>query len=234
MARKKTTPEEIKLALKKEIIRLGIEDNPSRTVYQKQYERGTAPSPNNAMNVTGMKWQELMKDIGFDYDGKKNKGAKEGVDYTGLKATRYNYDDPEVREEIMNKIVTAMDNRGYTKLEDLKKNLKKNIGISYITLARHGFTWGEIILAYKKKYGKPIVDKEKNSTVNWDQFTNKELLDIVTKVVKESGSTSLVDYDTKHRARRVSPSSFVLMKRFGVSYTELWRMIQINGDLPIK
>ena len=66
MARQKTTPEEIKQELKKEIIRLGIQDNPSRTVYQKQYERGTAPSPNNAMNVTGMKWQELMKDICFD------------------------------------------------------------------------------------------------------------------------------------------------------------------------
>jgi len=35
MARQKTTPEEIKQALKKEIIRLGIQDNPSRTVYQK-------------------------------------------------------------------------------------------------------------------------------------------------------------------------------------------------------
>ena len=64
MARQKTTPEEIKQALKKEIIRLGIQDNPSRTVYQKKYERGVAPSPNNAIKVTGMKWQDLMIDLG--------------------------------------------------------------------------------------------------------------------------------------------------------------------------
>ncbi|MFR0621798.1 hypothetical protein ACLUWY_08270 [Limosilactobacillus mucosae] len=52
----KMTVEETKESLKKEIIRLGIQDNPSRTVYQKKHQRGAAPSPNNAMKVTGMKW----------------------------------------------------------------------------------------------------------------------------------------------------------------------------------
>ena len=67
----KMTVEETKELLKKEIIRLGIQDNSSRTVYQKEYKRGAAPSPNNAMKVTGMKWQDLMHELGFKYDGQK-------------------------------------------------------------------------------------------------------------------------------------------------------------------
>ena len=72
MPKAKRSVEEIKQDLKQEIIRLGIQDNPSRTVYQKEYQRGVAPSPNGALKATGMKWQELMHELGFDYDGKKN------------------------------------------------------------------------------------------------------------------------------------------------------------------
>lgn len=63
----KITVDQTKELLKKEIIRLGIQDNPSRTVYQKEYQRGAAPSPNNAMKVAGMKWQDLMNELGFKY-----------------------------------------------------------------------------------------------------------------------------------------------------------------------
>ena len=72
MPKAKRSVEEIERVLKHEIIRLGIQDNPSRTVYQKEYQRGVAPSPNGALKATGMKWQELMYELGFDYDGKKN------------------------------------------------------------------------------------------------------------------------------------------------------------------
>ncbi|WOY88990.1 hypothetical protein R7892_09955 [Ligilactobacillus murinus] len=234
MARKKTTPEEIKLALKKEIIRLGIEDNPSRTVYQKQYERGAAPSPNNAMNITDMKWQELMKDIGFDYDGKKNNGlsAKKNVNLD--RAPRYNYDDPEVRKETMDRVVVAIRNNGYTKPTDLEKNLKSKIGVGYKTLQRHGFTWEEIIKEYKNKYDEAILRNSEKERTSWSQFSNKELLDMVTKVVKENNSTSLENYDKNHRSKYRTPMSSVLLKRFNVTVPELWQMIQINGDLPIK
>lgn len=137
VARKKTTPEEIKLALKKEIIRLGIEDNPSRTIYQKQYERGAAPSPNNAMNVTGMKWKNLMKDIGFDYDGKKNLSITGKNNNTSHRAFRYDYNDPKIREEMMDRVVGAIRNNGYTKPTDLEKKLRSKIGVGYSTLKRH-------------------------------------------------------------------------------------------------
>ena len=50
----KMTVEETKELLKKEIIRLGIQDNPSRTVYQKEYQGGAAISPNHVRKVTGM------------------------------------------------------------------------------------------------------------------------------------------------------------------------------------
>ncbi|MEY8736459.1 hypothetical protein AB9M75_04215 [Lactobacillus sp. AN1001] len=61
----------VKAALKKEIIRLGLENYPSLHQYQKKYKRGVAPSPNGAIKITGMKWGELMGDLGFEYDRKK-------------------------------------------------------------------------------------------------------------------------------------------------------------------
>lgn len=234
MARKKTTPEEIKLALKKEIIRLGIEDNPSRTVYQKQYERGTAPSPNNAMNVTGMKWQDLMEDIGFDYDGKKNNGLSAKKNVNPDRAPRYNYDDPEVRKEIMDRVVVAIRNNGYTKPTDLEKNLRSKIGISYDTLKRHGFTWGSIISEYKEKYDEPVINVGENKRTSWDQFSNKELLDMVTKIIVRYNLLSMNEYRKKFTGFKGLPSVPTLNKRFGTTDKELWRMIQINGDLPIK
>lgn len=234
MARQKTTPGEIKQALKKEIIRLGIQDNPSRTVYQKEYKRGVAPSPNNAIKVTGMKWQELMIDLGFEYDGKKNSGAKDGRDYTALKATRYNYDDPEIRKEIMDRVVNVIRKNNYTKPIDLEKNLKNKIGISYTTLKRHGFKWEDIIISYKGKYGKPVVPLKQNERMSWSQLSNKELLDIVTKIVVDHKFQSVNDYRVNMTGKNIAPSIPMLNKRFGTTDTELWRMIQINGNLPIK
>ncbi|MEY8736450.1 hypothetical protein AB9M75_04170 [Lactobacillus sp. AN1001] len=148
--RRKMTPEEVKRALKKEIIRLGIDKDPSRTVYQKKYERSVAPSPNYAMKVTGMKWQELMDELGFEYDGKKKLYMMGKNNNTSHRAPRYNYDDPVVRKEIMDRVLVAMKNNNYTKPTDLEKNLRSKIGVGYTTLQRHGFTWTEIILAYKK------------------------------------------------------------------------------------
>ena len=65
MPHKAADPEIIKVLLKQEIIRLGIQNNPSRTVYQDRYHRGEAPSPNSAMQITKMSWSDLMHDLGF-------------------------------------------------------------------------------------------------------------------------------------------------------------------------
>lgn len=233
MARKKTTPEEIKLALKKEIIRLGIEDNPSRTVYQKQYERGTAPSPNNAMKITGMKWQDLMQDIGFDYNGRKNslQAALSSESKNTRNSKNYNFNDPLVRKEFIERAVTAMYINGYTVAEDLWKNLKNDIDVSYKTLIKHGITWDILLQAYKSKYNKAIIGENK---VVWSQFTNKELLDIVTNAISNYNITSINSYRRKFNKNKNFPTVEFLNKRFGTTDKELWRMIQINGDLPIK
>ncbi|MEY8736449.1 hypothetical protein AB9M75_04165 [Lactobacillus sp. AN1001] len=232
--RRKMTPEEVKNSLKKEIIRLGIQDNPSMKIYQKLYRRGVAPSPRNAMKVTGMKWQELMNELGFEYSGKKNKMLASKKNHNSNLAPRYNYDDPIVRKEIMDRVLVAMKNNNYTKPTDLEKNLKKNIDINYTTLQRHGFTWGEIILAYKKKYSEPVVNNNENSRVNWTQFTNKELLDMVTKIVVDYKLSSVNEYRKKFTGKRNVPNVSTLNSRLGVNDKELWRMIQVNGNLPIK
>lgn len=234
MARQKTTPEEIKQALKKEIIRLGIQDNPSRTVYQKKYERGVAPSPNNAIKVTGMKWQDLMIDLGFEYDGREKYIQSGKKSSSTIRATRYNYDDPEVRKEIMNRVLTAIKNNGYTTPAELKKGLRNTAGIGYSTITNHGFTWKSIVKSYKEKYGEPIMKNGENERISWDQFSNKELLDIITKIVVDHRFQSINDYRVNMTGKKIAPSIPTLNKRFGTTDIELWRMIQINGDLPIK
>lgn len=238
MARQKTTPEEIKQALKKEIIRLGIQDNSSRTVYQKKYERGVAPSPNNAIKVTGMKWQDLMIDLGFEYDGKKNteKSLMDKIS-SGKRNTRGTAIDLEntvVREEYINRTISIIRHRGYTTPGELERNLKNDIDISYQTLKKSGINWNTIITAYKEKYGEPLINPRENERINWDQFSNKELLDIITKIVVDHKFRSINDYRINMTGKKIAPSIPTLNKRFGTTDPELWRMIQINGDLPIK
>lgn len=57
--------------LKEEIIRIGIQDRPSRTEYQRLYDNTRTPSPNTYRNIFQKSWMELMKTIGLEYDGQK-------------------------------------------------------------------------------------------------------------------------------------------------------------------
>ncbi|WP_071130957.1 hypothetical protein [Enterococcus timonensis] len=60
----KTTLEWL-LELKKEIERLGLQDYPSRTIYQEKYDNEKLPSPNSYLNNTGMTWSEILETIGY-------------------------------------------------------------------------------------------------------------------------------------------------------------------------
>lgn len=53
--------------LKEEIIELGLEESLSRTEFEKRYNNSRLPSPITLMRTTGKSWEELMKEIGFDY-----------------------------------------------------------------------------------------------------------------------------------------------------------------------
>ncbi len=115
----KMTVEETKELLKKEIIRLGIQDNPSRTVYQKEYQRGAAPSPNNAMKVTGMKWQDLMNELGFKYDGQK--AVAQGQNAGGRKNKNKKYglrlNNSEILMSVVEKALLLIHNLNINKVD---------------------------------------------------------------------------------------------------------------------
>lgn len=64
---KTTSNFEMKFLLKSEIERLELETSLSRTVFEKKYNKEIMPSPSTIIRRTGKTWEELMKEIGFDY-----------------------------------------------------------------------------------------------------------------------------------------------------------------------
>lgn len=53
--------------LRKEIIRLGLEKNLSMTEFRRKANSDKLPSVDTIMRRTGMSWEELMQELGFDY-----------------------------------------------------------------------------------------------------------------------------------------------------------------------
>lgn len=57
--------------LKSEIIRLEMEETLSMTEFRKKYDRNIFPSFDTIMRRTEKNWEELMEEIGFDYESIK-------------------------------------------------------------------------------------------------------------------------------------------------------------------
>lgn len=72
-----------------------------------------------------------------------------------------------VREEYIDRTLSAIRGNGYTTPNDLERNLKNDIDISYRTLGKSGINWDVLIKAYKKKYGEPIIKLRENEGINW-------------------------------------------------------------------
>lgn len=217
----KMTVEETKELLKKEIIRLGIQDNPSRTVYQKEYQRGAAPSPNNAMKVTGMKWQDLMNELGFKYDGYANgrynaRGTAKGV------KKKIRLTNPDTRQKIVNKALKWMHEDEIHNVQDFKKNSKRMIGVNYETLGRHGYSFEKLKELYKDKYGEDI----KNNT-RWSNTSNRELIHLLVKAMNDNDLDNLQQYRDWCKGNKDYPSLNTLQRRLDMTYTELGKLVKV-------
>ena len=55
--------------LRDEVLRIGIQENPTKTLYTEKYNREEAPSAMTALNRLNMTWAQIMRLIGFDYIG---------------------------------------------------------------------------------------------------------------------------------------------------------------------
>lgn len=116
---------EIMQVLREEIIKLGIQDNPSRSIYQERYTRGLAPNPNAIMHRTGMSWQELMQSIGFKYDGlaQMSTGGRKGGHTKGKKkgqSGRTGYKKVS-NEELIDQIRKCFDAEKFISIEGYKE-----------------------------------------------------------------------------------------------------------------
>ena len=58
---------ELLFELRNEIIRLGLEENLSMSEFRNRTKSDQLPSVDTIMRKTGKSWEELMKEIGFDY-----------------------------------------------------------------------------------------------------------------------------------------------------------------------
>lgn len=217
----KMTVEETKESLKKEIVRLGIQDNPSRTVYQKEYQRGAAPSPNNAMKVTGMKWQDLMNELGFKYasyaNGRYNaKGTAKGV------KKKIRLTNPDTRQKIVNKALEWMYEDEIRNVQDFKKNSKRMIGVNYETLGRHGYSFERLKELYKDKYGEEI----KNNT-RWSNVSNRELIHLLVRAMIDNDLENLKQYKDWCKGNKDYPSLHTLQRRLDMTYTELDKLVKV-------
>lgn len=222
MPKAKRSVEEIKQDLKQEIIRLGIQDNPSRTVYQKEYQRGVAPSPNGALKATGMKWQELMHELGFDYDGKKNhrqaitsKEFKTKMsEHRGLRLT-----DPKTLRLVIDESLKIMHEENITNVKSFKEKIPLYLDTSYKNLLNHGYSFEKLKELYFLKYGQTIENDK------WSKKTGEELLNDVLEYMRDNDLTNLTQYDNSIDKEKMPPS-YVLTRRLNKTYKALSRSIR--------
>ena len=92
MVRRYKDVEAMKESLRKEMIRLGLQKNASKTEYNKRYNKEIAPSPSGVLGRTNMKWQELMAEFGFA------KKQKSGSKQYGVTRPRRKWDAAEKNE----------------------------------------------------------------------------------------------------------------------------------------
>ena len=222
----KMTVEETKELLKKEIIRLGIQDNPSRTVYQKEYQRGAAPSPNNAMKVTGMKWQDLMNELGFKYDGQK--AVAQGQNAGGRKNKNKKYglrlNNSEILMSVVEKALLLIHNLNINNKNQFKQELPNYINTTYNNLTKHGYSFEKLKELYKEKYGEEIKSEPKS---RWNNVDKKELLHLLIKAMEDNNLDNLEQYKDWRKENNDYPSVATLQRRLNMTYKELNKLVKV-------
>lgn len=144
---KKLTEEQLLEKLKEEIVRLGLQDNPSRTMLEKSFDKNNIPHPNTYRHRFGS-WKEIMTLIGLEYNGLKNvalhnKGQKYAMKWAN-----------KTKEELLAIVLNEMRTKGLHKRLDYehgrdKKQTPSIVSVTNIT----GLTWKNIKHEYQLSYG---------------------------------------------------------------------------------
>lgn len=210
-------------ALKDEIIRLGIQGNPSRTKYQEMYDRNVAPSPNSVTRRMGKSWGVLMKDLDFEYDGRKNMveaGKQSALDKNGNSHRVERLSNPKVLKIKVDEALELINNEHITSAKEFENISTEKIGVSYSALKRNGFPFIRLAKLYEEKYGEKIIVGSK-----YADKSNIELLNIVVDYMKEDNLSSLYSYGKAKKPNNL-PSAEVLVKRLNKGFKEVNELIK--------
>lgn len=120
--------DEVMMIVKKEIIRQGIEDNPSQSLYYKNLKVGSAPTPPAIQRKYGMNWNDVLDYI--------------GIEPTPLKTYE---DTEEILRELKAEIERLNMKYPFRKNEYEEKRDKENSPSSTTAIVRTGKGWREII-----------------------------------------------------------------------------------------
>ncbi len=120
--------DEVMMIVKKEIIRQGIENNPSQSLYYKNLKVGSAPTPPAIQRKYGMNWTNVL-------------------DYIGIKPSSLKtYEDTEeILRELKAEIERLNMKYPFRKNEYEEKRDKENSPSSTTAIVRTGKGWREII-----------------------------------------------------------------------------------------
>lgn len=147
--------------LKKTIEDMGMTKYPSRTELQKHIGDYDIPSPTSYLYRFDCSWQELMNNIGYEYDVKeiyskvgKNHGVEGGKigGKIGGRISGVKWRDLP-REDIVDIIVQDMRKNNIWTFTEYRNNRTREDTPSVATLSHKKISWSEIKNEYKARYG---------------------------------------------------------------------------------
>lgn len=139
--------------LKKEIIRIGIDGYPSKTQYNKLYDRENCMSASSYLNRFNKTWEELIEMIGLEYD-KTSVRKKIGAMGKGVKRDSYTskwdlVSDDELYDAIYEEVFTKGNRTQQMYLDNRDK--EKSPSLSY--LKKRLGNWSVVVKHIKNKNG---------------------------------------------------------------------------------
>lgn len=136
--------------LKKTIEDMGMTKYPSRTELQKHIGDYDIPSPTSYLYRFDCSWQELMENIGYEYDLEelREKNSRKG----GKKKENVKWRDEPI-DKIINAVVDEMHRTGISTIREYRKDRDKGKTPSDRIFYAKGVNWNDIKNAYKVKYG---------------------------------------------------------------------------------
>lgn len=138
--------------LKKTIEDMGMTKYPSRTELQKHIGDYDIPSPTSYLYRFDCSWQELMKNIGYDYDLDELYSEKRKGNVGQIKKENVKWRD-EPREKIIDVAIEEMRDKNIMTFADYQAKRDREKTPSVATISRKNIKWSEIKNEYKARYG---------------------------------------------------------------------------------